>query len=180
MTSYESLRLGAGMARKDINVIDDLMIHDLSMLLQLAPSKPLSCSCFPIIPDEAPVTQQSFATVYGKTWQASLLSSRVFPKKIRTVVIRTPKKTIHFEEENGKTTVAVFNKEADSLKEKKVETKTSLENMFFEFFNRIKNKEYAKDLKEYNSISYLLKKLNKSINLKGKSVELQFEQNHIR
>ena len=172
MMSYESLRLGAGLARKDINVVDDLMIHDLSMLLQLAPSRPLFCSCKPLSCGVSFSVQQAFASIYGKNWQASLWSSRVFPKKIRTVVVRTPGKTIQFEEEEGKTFVNFFNKEADSLKKKQVEHRTSLENMFFEFFKRVKTEECSKDESKYIYISYVLKKLNQSLKLKGKRMKL--------
>lgn len=173
MISYESLRLGAGLARKDIGVVEDLMIHDLSMLLQLAPSRPLFCSCQPVSYGVSLPVQQTFATIYGKNWEANLWSSRIFPKKIRTVVVRTPGRTIQFEEEGGKTFVNFFNKEADSLKKQKIERRTSLENMFFEFFKRIRTKKYSKDKDEYVHISYLLKKLNQSLKLKGKRVRLQ-------
>ena len=170
MTSYESLRMGAGLARKDINVLEDLMIHDLSMLIELAPSKPLSCSCLPLNPETT--LQQAFVTVSGKNWQASLLSSRVFPKKIRTVVVRTLRSVVQFEEEGGKTFVSVFNKNADSLKSKNTEIKTSLENMFSEFFKRINTGEWIKDKDAHTLISYLLKKLNKSMQLKGQNIKL--------
>ena len=81
LTSYESLRLGAGLARKDINVLEDLMIHDLSMLLRLASSRPLSCSCQSLDYKVASPVQQAFANVWGKGWQASLWSSRIFQKR---------------------------------------------------------------------------------------------------
>ena len=90
MTSYESLRLGAGLAREDINVLEDLMIHDLSMLQELAPSKPLTLSSIPLKEGASHPTQQAWALMRGENWQAALLGSRVFPKKTRTVIMRTP------------------------------------------------------------------------------------------
>lgn len=171
MQSYESLRLGSGFPRKDINVIEDLMIHDISMLLALIPSKPLFLSCFsPEKRKQGTFQQQALAFIEGKNWRAHIWGSRVFPEKTRTVIVRTEQKTIQFEEKNGKTITSLFNKTADSLKEKKETSKTSLENMFNEFFKRIKTREYAKDLEEYRRITSLLKTLSLSLRQNGKKL----------
>lgn len=171
MQGYESLRLGSGFPRKDISVIEDLMVHDISMLLSLIPSKPLFLSC--LSPEQRKsdsVQQQALAFIEGKNWKAYFQSSRVFPKKTRTVIIRTEKKVIQFEEENGKTLTSLFNKKTDSLKEKKETSKTSLEEMFNEFFKRIKKQEYSKDFEEYLRIASLLKALSLSLQQNGKKL----------
>lgn len=170
--SYESLRLGP-FIRKDINVIEDLMIHDISMLLSLISSPPISVSCFsPERKKQGSFQQQAIASIEGKNWKANLWSSRVFPEKIRKVIVRTEKKTIQFEEKGGKTITSLFNQRADSLKDKKETSKTSLENMFNEFFKRIKSEEYAKDLEEYRQITCLIKTFSSSLRQNGKKMKM--------
>ena len=169
--SYESLRLNSQLARADINVLNDLMIHDLSMLVDMIPSKPLNGSCRPV-KLKGKTEQQAFAFIYGVDWQAVIFASRVWTDKIRTVVVRTPKKTLCFEEKNKQTYLSSL--KAKSSQKLKTQNKSSLEFMFEEFFERIKSKTYIKDFKRYHNITALLKALNKSIKQNGKNTKIDW------
>ena len=195
MTSYESLRLNSELARTDINVVDDLMIHDLSMLLEIAPSNPLYCSCYPT-GHKSNIAQQAFAFIYGANWQASIFASRVWTNKTRTVIVRSSKKTLCFEERNKQTyltvnfsnlsdvvpTAVIPAKAGNSEKLKNpnesvmaIKNKTSLEFMFEEFFKRIESQIYNKDFKRYCNITTLLKALNQSMKQNGKNIKIHWK-----
>ena len=183
MISYESLRLNSELARTDINVVDDLMIHDLSMLLEIAPSKPLHCSCYSI-DHKFKTEQQAFAFIYGNRWQASIFSSRVWTNKTRTVIVRSSKKTLCFEEKNKQTYLGdvIPTKAGISAIPKNsngsvivIKNKTSLELMFEEFFKRIESQIYNKDFQRYCKITNLLKALNQSIKQNGKDIKIHWK-----
>ena len=188
MTSYESLRLNSELARTDINVVDDLMIHDLSMLLEIAPSKPLHCSCHST-DHKFKTEQQAFAFIYGANWQASIFASRVWTNKTRTVIVRSSKKTLCFEERNKQTYISdvipadvIPTKAGISAIPKNsngsviaIKNKTSLEFMFEEFFKRIESQIYNKDFKRYCNITALLKTLNQSMKQNGKNIKIHWK-----
>ena len=168
--SYESLRLNPGFSRADINVVNDLMIHDLSMLEDIIPSRPLNCSCRPVkLKNE--IDQKAFAFIYGKNWQASIIANRVWTNKIRTVVIRTSRKTLCFEEKNKQTYLSYL--KGKNEQKIKITTKTSMDLMFEEFFKRIESGIYIKDFKRYYNITSLLIALNKSMKLNGKNIRIR-------
>ena len=160
ITSYESLRLNSELARTDTNVVNDLIIHDLSMLLEIIPSKPLYCVSHSIN-QKYKIAQQAFILIYGKNWQASICGSRIWVNKIRTVIVRSTKKTLCFEEKTSKTFLSVL--QSGNYKQLKIQNKTSLEFMFEEFFKRIQQQSWSNDFLRYKKISALLHAINKSM-----------------
>ena len=168
--SYESLRLNSEFSRTDINVVNDLIVHDLSMLENIIPSKPLNCSCRSVNLKNK-IDQKAFAFIYGRNWQASIFASRIWTNKIRTVVIRTSRKTLCFEEKNKQTYLSYLR--GKNEQKLKIKNKTSMGLMFEEFFKRIESGGYIKDFKRYYNITNLLIALNKSMKLNGKNIRIR-------
>ena len=172
ITSYESLRLNSEFARTDINVVSDLIIHDLSMLVDIIPSKPLSCSCRSVSLKNK-IEQEAFAFIYGNKWQASIFASRVWTNKTRAVVVRTSRKALCFEEKNKQTYLSSLR--VKNRKQVKIKNKTSMDLMFKEFFKRIESHIYIKDFKRYHNITSLLIALNQSMKQNGKNIKVPWK-----
>ena len=170
MTSYESLRCNSEFARTDINVVDDLIIHDLAMLLDIAPSKPLYCSCQSLNVEKKAVAQQGIVSITGQKWRAFIYGSRVFSEKQRLVLVKSSKKEIEFKEASGQTYVRFLHE--GKSKNAPVKNKSSLELMLEEFFNRIREPNHSSDLLRYKKISTLLTALNRSLNFNGKTIKI--------
>ena len=170
LVNYESLRCNSDFVRTDINVLEDLAIHDLAMLLDIAPSKPIYCSCQSLKLNKKTVSQEAMLSITGYKYKAFIYVSRVFSEKQRLVLVKSAKKKIEFKELGSKTLVRLL----DSRKSKNipVKNKTGLEIMFEEFFNRINNKSSKDDCLRYKKISSLLKALNKSLELDGKKIKI--------
>ena len=169
MQSYESLRFNFGFPRQDINVVDDLVIHDLSMLLELIPSQPLNCFCQPLENKGSNIYQQALVSITGKTWRAFIYASRVFSEKQRIVLVKSAKKEIEFKEKNGK----VYTRFLNSKKNSPLKSKSSLEYVFEEFFGRIKRENFSNDFVRYKKISSLLMALNQSVQKDGETVKIK-------
>ena len=168
MISYESLRLNSEFARTDINVVNDLIVHDLAMLLDIAPSKALYCSCQSLNVEKKAVSQAALVSISGQKWRAFIYASRVFSAKQRLVLVKSSQKEIEFREEGGQT----FVRSSSAGGGANVSKKSSLELMFEEFFNQIGGISKADDFLRYKKISSLLKSLNESLNSNGKTVKI--------
>ena len=102
MKSYESLRLNENFPRLDVSVLEDLIIHDLSMLIEIIPSPPLYCSCWSL---DQRLGQSAALVITGDQWRALVYASSVFGEKKRVVLVKSSKKEIKFKEESGQTYV---------------------------------------------------------------------------
>ena len=183
MKSYESLRLNAQFPRGDVSITEDLMIHDLSMLLETAPSPPLYCSCQGLegARDEPKLFQTAFASLTGESWRAFIYAGRVFSRKKRLVLVKSKEMEIEFEETQGQTQLRLKTKKQGrggdfskmkSLKNTGNQAKNSLDLVFEEFFNRIHKSAWAEDLIRHKNISYCLKALDISLKKDGKSTKI--------
>ena len=182
MKSYESLRLNFSFPRRDVDVAEDLIIHDLSMLAEIIPSPPLYASCQPLERDlyrreSREVSQAALASLTGKGWRAFIYASRVFREKQRVVLVKSAKKEIEFKEAAGKTYLAFRAMGKDQTLGNSQETlprkitlsrKTSLEIMFEEFFRRIKARRSLDDFLRYEKISACLSAFGESMKNEGK------------
>ena len=171
MISYESLRLNFAFPREDINILDDLIIHDLAMLLDIAPSKALYASCQSLNLKKRDLSQQAIVSIKGEKWGAFIYGSRVFSEKKRLVLVKSSKKEIEFKERSGKTFVSLsqYGKSQNVL----LKNKSSLEIMFEELFNRINKQSASNDFLRHKQISSLLTALNKSLKSNGKVIKIE-------
>ena len=190
MKSYESLRLNKNFPRGDVHLVEDLVIHDLSMLVEIIPSPPLYCFCQPL---DKPVGQSALFVIKGDQWGAFVYASSVFGEKKRAVLVNSSKKEIEFREENGQAYVRYkfckpqpdhLNKNLPSdsgfiegskntmSSKEALKSKSSLELMFEEFFNRIKKPGLRDDFLRYKKINTLLKAGFQSMERKGQSVKI--------
>lgn len=171
--SYESLRFNNQLPVQDVNLPEDLAIHDLSMLAELIPSPPLYCFCHPLEMDSLNIPQTALISITGKGWRAFIYASRVFCEKKRIVLIKSSKKRIIFKELNGKKQICFWNSKHNA--EMRLKGKTTLELMFKEFFDRIKGKSGKNDFIRYNKMISLSKALNQSMQNNGKRTAIQWE-----
>lgn len=173
MTNYKSLRMNSGFPRQDTHVTEDLIIHDLSMLVELFSSLPLYGSCQPLVIDKSGVFQEAFVSLTGHKWRAWICASRVFSEKQRTVLVESSNKKIEFKERDGQTYIHLL--DSGKYKNIQLENKTSLELMFKEFFNRMQKRSPSDDFLRYKKISTILMTLNRSMKLDGKSKKIHWK-----
>ena len=171
MKSYESLRMNSQLPVWNTTLSEDLIIHDLSMLVEIIPSLPLYCSCQPLEMNNSDVFQTALVSITGSNWRSFIYASRAFSEKKRLVFIKSSKKDIEFREIDRKHFVRLI--DTKDNKEICLKGKSSLEFMFEEFFNRISGKSELDDFVRYSKITSLLRALNESIQKNGEKIEVQ-------
>ena len=172
LKSYESLRMNDQFPIWNVSLSEDLLIHDLSMLIELIPSPPLYCSCQVLEINDSSLPQTALVSITGDKWRAFIYVSRVFSEKTRLILVKTSKKKMEFKEIDR----AHYIRPVDSKKiiPSPLKRGSSLEIMFEEFFNRISRKSKLDDYLKYKRLSFLLKTLNKSLNKNGIKTKTQW------
>ena len=172
LKSYESLRMNEQLPIWNVALSEDLLIHDLSMLMELTPSPPLYCICQSLETNDSSQTQTALISITGEKWRAFIYVSRAFSKKTRLVLVKSSKKAFEFKEVDR----VNYIRPVDSRKAQPTALtgKSSLENMFEEFFNRISGKSKSNDELTHKSISSLLKAINQSLEKNGKKTKIQW------
>ena len=130
------------------------------MLVELIPSPPLYCLCQFLELDISKESQVALVSITGEKWRAFIYVNRVFSEKKRLILVKSSKKAFEFKERDRLPyirTISLKNTEAKLLK-----GKSSLENMFEEFFKRIHGKSQKDDELKHKQISSLLKAINQS------------------
>ena len=172
LKSYESLRMNEQLPIWNVALSEDLLIHDLSMLIELIPSPPpLYCICQSLEINDSSQTQTALISITGEIWRAFIYVSRTFSEKTRLVLVKSSKKTFEFKEIDR----VNYIRPVDSRKAQPTPLtgKNSLENMFEEFFNRISGKSKSDDELKHKTISSLLKAINQSLEKNGKKTKIQ-------
>ena len=172
LKSYESLRMNSQFPVWDVALSEDLVIHDLSMLVEIIPSPPLYCFCQPLEINGSNIFQTALVSITGSSWRSFIYASRVFSEKKNLVFIKSSKKDIEFKEIDRKHYVRLVN--TKNNKEIYLKGKSSLELMFEEFFNRISGQSELDDFVRYIKIASLLRALNKSLQKNGEKKEIQW------
>ena len=172
LKSYESFRMNEQLPVWNVSLSEDLLIHDLSMLIEIIPSEPLYCVCQSLEMNSSKA-QTALILIVGSKWRAFIYVSRVFSEKTRLILVKTSKKAFEFKEIDR----VHYIRSIDSRKAQHptpLTGKSSLENMFEEFFNRISGKSKSDDELKYKKMSFLLKAINKSLDKNGKETKIQW------
>ena len=171
LKSYESLRMNEQFPIWNVSLSEDLLIHDLSMLVELIPSPPLYCMCQSLEINNSQ-SQTALISITGENWRAFIYVSRVFSEKERLVLVKSSKKAFEFKEINR----LHYIRPVDSRKIKPtvLKGKNSIENMFEEFFNRISGKSKQNDELKYKKMSFLLKAVNQSLEKNGNQIKMKW------
>ena len=170
MKSYESLRTNSQLPVWNAGLPEDLVIHDLSMLVEIIPSPSLYVSCQPLEIHSSKLFQTALISITGAKWRAFIYASRTFSAKKRLVLVKTSKRDIEFKEIEREHYVRLAGSE--KYPEMPLKGKSSLEFMFEEFFNRIRGKNRGEDFTRHNKINSLLKALNISMHKNGEKIEV--------
>ena len=172
LKSYESLRMNEQLPIWKVTLSEDLLIHDLSMLVEVIPSVPLYCMCQCLeINSSSQQAQTALISITGSKWRAFIYVSRVFSEKIRLVLVKTSKRTFEFKEINRVHYICPV--DSKNIKPSALRGKNSLEIMFEEFFNRISGQSKLDDELKYKRLSFLLKAINESLDKNGKKIKVQ-------
>jgi len=171
LKSYESLRMNEQFPNWSVSLSEDLLIHDLSMLFELIPSAPLYCLCQSLELDSSRESQTALISITGEKWRAFIYVSRVFSEKTRLVLVKSSKTTFELKEIDR-----VHYIRSVSSKNRQVKPllgKSSLDNMFEEFFNRMSGKSQKDDESIHKTLSSLLKAITQSLVKNGKKIKIK-------
>lgn len=170
LKSYESLRMNEQFPNWSVSLGEDLIIHDLSMLVELIPSPPLYCICQFLEMNNSNLPQTALVSITGSKWRAFIYVSRAFSGKTRLVLVKSSKKTFEFKEIDRVHYIRTVGSKKDQPKP--LIRKSSLENMFEEFFKRISGKSHRNDELKHRKISSLLKAVTQSLEGNGKKIRI--------
>jgi len=170
LKSYESLRMNEQFPNWSVGLGEDLIVHDLSMLVDLIPSPPLYCMCQFLEINSLNLPQTALISITGSKWRAFMYVSRAFSDKTRLVLVKSSKKAFEFKEIDRVHYIRTIGSKKAQLKP--LIGKSSLKNMFEEFFNRILGKSCRNDELKYKKISSLLKAITQSLEKNGKKIRI--------
>ena len=170
MKSYESLRMNAQLPVWNVDLSEDLIIHDLSMLVEIIPSLPICCSYQPL--EFSDRFQTALISIMGLSWRSFVYASRDFSEKKRLVFVKSSKRAIEFKEIDRKHYIRLVDSKSNT--EINLKGKNSLEIMFEEFFNRISGQSKSEDFVRYNKISSILRALNESFKNNAEKTKIQW------
>jgi predicted dehydrogenase len=106
---YDSLRINLGLFQKDINVLWDLAVHDISILLHLINKKPKSVQAIGVTHTCNDIENIAYLTLhYDNGFIAHCNCSWVSPVKVRTTYIGGTKKMIVYNDLEGSEKVKVY------------------------------------------------------------------------
>ncbi len=162
---YHSLRLAPRKVLKDVPIIEDLLVHDLSMILNLLPAHTQSVSLRALLHSPVDFGYSSVqAELKCADFQAHILASSQWPEKRREIKVKSGKTTYFFNDLDS-TPLKVFVKENSSLKLAETFPRPesdALKNELIEFSMRIKNHEFSNDQSLCLKVRSLLNALHES------------------
>jgi predicted dehydrogenase len=115
---YHSTRVNLGLVQKDVDVIDDLLIHDLAILDQLKSKIPVAVSCAGNVFNETGIISSAACWLkYDDGFIANLVVSWNSPVKVRNIELIGSLGTIIWNDVLGADKIKVFNGNIYSISE---------------------------------------------------------------
>ena len=190
----DSVRINLGIFQNDVNVVWDLACHDLSIFNYLLEELPLSVQAIGI--DGLGNGLENIAYVHLKYSElfAQINCSWSSPVKIRRMLLGGSKRAILYNDIEPTDKIKVYDKgvvnqnslERESLLQDyrmgevyipKYDTTEPLQNVVTTFYNTIiYNKKSKSEGEDALLVMFMLEMIQKSINLGGKEVKIEWEQ----
>jgi len=161
---FESLRMSMGLVREDVGIIEDLMSHDISIVVDLADTKNIRVRC-EVFKDDSASPVRGYAVLEGESWKATLQTSCRFPKKIRLISFHCGKDCYLYDEMNREFPLMHWEAQPHQLNSPKpIETdpKEALLNVLEHFRKLEKYDDCREELEKTLKIHAILAGLKKS------------------
>jgi len=108
---YDSIRINLGLYQQDMNVIWDLVVHDLAILSSVMPRRPEAVSAIYADPLKTGVPGIAYVTLfYPDNVVAHMHASWLAPVKIRQVVLGGDKSMIVYDDLNPSEKIRIYDK----------------------------------------------------------------------
>jgi predicted dehydrogenase len=111
---YDSARINLGLFQKDVNVIWDLAVHDLSILNYITPQRPTAVSA--TVHQHVPGAQANMAAItlfYDSSFVAHLTVNWMSPVKVRRTLIGGSRQMIVYDDVEPSQKIMVYEKGID-------------------------------------------------------------------
>jgi predicted dehydrogenase len=108
---YDSIRINLGLYQRDVNVIWDLVVHDLAILFRLMPQRPEAISAIYADPLRTGVPAIAYVTLfYPDNVVAHTHASWLAPVKIRQVLLGGDKSMVVYDDLNPSEKIRIYDK----------------------------------------------------------------------
>jgi predicted dehydrogenase len=125
---YDSTRINLGLFQSDVNVIWDLVVHDLAILNVVMPSPPTAISATALDPMGSPQASLAYVTLFypGNT-VAHIHASWLAPVKIRQIIIGGDKSMIVYDDLDPAEKIRIYDKGIEMIHDTERERRMKIE-----------------------------------------------------
>ncbi len=115
---YDSTRINLGLFQNDVNVIWDLVVHDLAILETIMPHQPTAISAIALDPTGSELASVAYVTLFypGKA-VAHIHASWLAPVKIRQVVVGGDKSMVVYNDLDPDEKIRIYDKGVDFVRD---------------------------------------------------------------
>jgi predicted dehydrogenase len=115
---YDSTRINLGLFQHDVNVMWDLVVHDLAILQRIMPSQPTAISATAVDPMATNFASVAYVTLYypGNT-VAHVHASWLAPVKIRQVIVGGDKSMVVYDDISPAEKIRIYDKGVEFVRD---------------------------------------------------------------
>ena len=115
---YDSTRINLGLFQSDVNVIWDLVVHDLAILEVTIPDRPTAISAIALDPMGTDLASVAYVTLfYPNNTVAHIHASGLAPVKIRQVIIGGDKSMVVYNDLDPSERIRIYDKGINLIKD---------------------------------------------------------------
>ncbi len=125
---YDSTRINLGLFQNDVNVIWDLVVHDLAILEVTMPHQPTAISAIALDPTGSALASVAYVTLfYPDNAVAHIHASWLAPVKIRQVIVGGDKSMVVYNDLDPSEKIRIYDKGIDVIRDKEQQRAMKIE-----------------------------------------------------
>jgi predicted dehydrogenase len=115
---YDSTRINLGLFQHDVNVIWDLVVHDLAILQRIMPAQPTAISAQAFDPTASGLASVAYVTLfYPGNAVAHMHASWLAPVKIRQVIVGGDKSMVVYDDLSASEKIRIYDKGVEFVRD---------------------------------------------------------------
>lgn len=115
---YDSTRINLGLFQHDVNVIWDLVVHDLAILQRIMPGQPTAVSALAFDPTGSGLASVAYVTMhYPENTVAHVHASWLAPVKIRQVIVGGDRSMVVYDDLSPAEKIRIYDKGVEFVRD---------------------------------------------------------------